>query len=63
MQIRAVMARVTDFMNYHEATQVRERSGDFESYERTLKELRSKKPPPRDDRISKHLDAIEAEFQ
>ena len=62
-QIRAAMARVADFMNYHEATQVRERSGDFEAYERTLKELRSKKPLPRGDRISKHLDAIQAEFQ
>ena len=62
-QIRAAMARVTDFMNYYEATQVRERSGDFDAYERTLQELRSKKPPPRDDPISKHLDAIEAEFR
>jgi hypothetical protein len=63
VQTREVMARVRDFMNYHEATQVRERSGDFEAYERTLKDLRSKKPPPRDDRISKHLDAIEVEFE
>lgn len=63
VMIRQAMARVTDFMNYHEATQVRERSGDFDAYERTLRELRSKKPPPREDRISKHLDAIEAEFQ
>lgn len=62
-QVRGVMTRVGDFMNYHEATRVSTRSGDFEAYERTLRELREQKPPTRDDRISKHLDGLQEEFR
>jgi len=62
-QIRAVMTRATDFMNYYEATQVGERSGDFKGYHELLDQMRSQKPRPRGDRISTHLDELEREFK
>ncbi len=62
-QIRSVMTRTKDFMNYYEATQVGERSGDFKGYHELLDQMRSQKPKPRGDRISTHLDELEREFK
>lgn len=62
-QIRSVMTRAKDFMNYYEATQVGERSGDFKGYHELLDQLRSQKPKPRGDQISIHLDELEREFK
>ena len=62
-QIRSVMTRAKDFMNYYEATQVGERSGDFKGYHELLDQMRSQKPKPRGDQISTHLDELEREFK
>ena len=62
-QIRSVMTRASDFMNYYEATQVGERSGDFKGYHELLDQMRSQKPKPRGDQISTHLDELEREFK
>jgi len=62
-QIRSVMTRAKDFMNYYEATQVGQRSGDFKGYHELLDQMRSQKPKSRGDRISTHLDELEREFE
>jgi len=61
-RIGQTMQRAVDYLNYYEATQLKEPGADFEKYHQTREKLRRKKPPARSDRISKYLDEIEIEF-
>ncbi|NOX99622.1 MAG: hypothetical protein GXP30_07825 [Verrucomicrobia bacterium] len=61
-RIGETVMRVTDFLNYYEATQLEEPGGDFERYHQASEKIRQGKPPVRKDRISKYLDEVEREF-
>ncbi len=52
---------VADYLNWHEATQMEERSGAFEDFRRAVEELRRARPV-REDAMSRYLDAIEAQI-
>lgn len=62
IKIGETVLRVTDFLNYYEATQLEEPGADFEGYHQAREKIRREKPPARTDRISKYLDEIEREF-
>ncbi len=55
--------KITDYMNWFEATQMSERSGAFDSYLRTAKAIESAPLPKRDDPLSRYVDQVEREFQ
>lgn len=61
-RVGMAMERVVDYLNYYEATQLEQAGQEFEKYHQTMGRIRRQKPPPRADRISKYLDAMEAEF-
>jgi len=60
--IEATMERVTDYMNYYEATQAPAKSEAFEDYRALRKQIEKARPPSGNDRISKHLDDLEKLF-
>jgi hypothetical protein len=59
-QLRDHLRSITDYLNWFEATQITEKSGDFEEYQRTLDRLR-RDQPSRTDPISRFMDRIEQE--
>ncbi|MCB1079493.1 MAG: hypothetical protein KDM64_16870, partial [Verrucomicrobiae bacterium] len=61
-RIRQSMERVADYMNYYEATQAEGRNEAYEQYRQIKDQLEKQGRPVRKDRISKYLDALEAEF-
>lgn len=61
-RIGAAMERVVDYLNYYEATQLEQPGQEFEKYHQAMGKMRQQQPPPRPDRISKYLDAMETEF-
>ena len=61
-EIQALMTRVTDHMNWYDATQVEEESDAFDGYERALKNAEKLDLRRRNDPISRYLDAMEREF-
>ena len=62
-KIRETLVRTEDYLNYFEATRAPQRSEAFDEYMEMRKSLESKPAPQRNDRISKYLDALEAEFR
>lgn len=60
--IRQTMDRVTDYLNFYEATQAEGRSEAYEHYRQIKENLERQGPPERKDRLSRYLDALEAEF-
>lgn len=61
-RIGTAMGRVVDYLNYYEATQLEQPGKEFEKYHQTMGKMREQQAPPRPDRISKYLDAMEREF-
>lgn len=62
-RISDTLARAEDYLNYFEATRSPQRSDAFDDYREMRKELEEAEPPKREDRISRHLDALEREFR
>ncbi len=62
-KIRETLVRTEDYLNYFEATRAPQRSAVFDEYMQIRKSLERKPAPQRNDRISKYLDALEAEFR
>lgn len=60
--IRSTMERVGDYLNFYEATQAEGRSEAYEHYRQIREKLERQGRPERKDRISRYLDALEAEF-
>lgn len=60
--IREVMGRVTDYMNFMEATQAEGHSEAYREFRKMKQKLESEGLPHREDRISRYLDALEREF-
>ena len=54
---------IADYLNWYEATQVPEQSGDFESYFQAAKQLEQPQTVHRPDAISAYLDGLEMEYQ
>ena len=54
---------IADYINWYEATQVPEQSGDFEGYFRAMRQLEHPKPVHRPDAISAYLDGLETEYR
>lgn len=52
------MTKITDYLNWFEATQMSLRSGKFEGYLKAANELAE--PPPRQDPLSRYLDGVAA---
>ena len=55
------LGEVEDYLNWYQATQMTERSGQFQDYLRTADRL-AEPPPTRADAISRYLDALELEY-
>jgi hypothetical protein len=55
--------KITDYMNWFEATQMAERSGAFDSYLKTAKAIETAPVPKRDDALSRYVDQVEREFE
>lgn len=62
-KIRETLIRTEDYLNYFEATRAPRRSEAFDDYMEMRKSLEEKAPPKRNDRITRHLDALEIEFR
>jgi hypothetical protein len=60
--IGQTLEKVADSLNFYEATQAEGRNEAYEQYRRVKEQLERQGRPPREDRISKYLDALEAEF-
>ena len=62
---RVLKARdgIADYLNWYEATQVSDQSGDFENYFRTAKQLAQPQTVHRPDAISTYLDGLEMEYR
>ena len=54
---------IADYLNWYEATQAPDQSGDFETYFRTARQLEHPQTVHRPDAISAYLDELEAEYQ
>ena len=54
---------IADYLNWFEATQVPDQSGDFENYFRAARQLEHPKPVHRPDAISAYLDGLETEYR
>ena len=54
---------IADYINWFEATQVSEQSGDFENYFRTARQQEHSQAVHRPDAISAYLDGLEVEYQ
>lgn len=59
-RIGQTLERTKDYLNYYEATRFPQRSDAFDSYLEFKEKMNSQSLPPRTDRISTHLDHIEA---
>lgn len=62
-KIRETLIRTEDYLNYFEATRAPRRSEAFDEYMTMRKRLEEAEAPRRNDRISRHLDALEGEFR
>lgn len=62
-KIGETLIRTEDYLNYFEATRAPQRSEAFEEYMSLRKSLEEDDAPQRNDRISRHLDALEVEFR
>tara|TARA_B100000902_G_scaffold15531_1_gene18741 strand:+ start:10756 stop:12255 length:1500 start_codon:yes stop_codon:yes gene_type:complete len=64
--IRSSMIKSTnqarDYLNWFEATQIKNRSDNFQNYQKTYNEL-SRPLPPRKDKLSEYLDELDKEFK
>ena len=54
---------IADYLNWYEATQIPEQSGDFETYFRTARQLEHPQTVHRPDAISAYLDGLEMEYR
>lgn len=62
-KINATMKQTEDYLNYYEATSAPSRSGEFDDYQKLRRQLESKPPPPRNDRIWRYMNYLEGEFR
>ncbi|MCP4849528.1 MAG: hypothetical protein GY899_16440 [Verrucomicrobiaceae bacterium] len=59
--LAGLAGEATDYINWYEATQVKNRSGAFTVYKRAFEDLHRPLPPRRDS-LSKYLDELDKEF-
>ena len=57
------MDKISDYMNWYEATQVTGQSGAFEDFLKAGREMEKATPPKRNDAISNYLDQVQREFE
>lgn len=62
-KIGETLEQAEDYMNFFEATRAPQRSQAFDDYIEMRRKLENKKPPKRNDRISRYLDSLEREFR
>lgn len=62
-RIRETLVRAQDYLNHFEAARAPQRSGAFDGYLEMRQRLDRMAAPPRNDAITRHLDALEREFQ
>ncbi len=55
--------KISDYLNWFEATQMSEPSGDFDSYLKAANALENAPQPKRDDPLSRYIDQVEREFE
>lgn len=61
--VRLTARRVEDYLNYYEATGAAGKSQTYRQYRELREKFDRERHPARDDRVSKYLDALEAEFE
>lgn len=57
------MDKISDYLNWFEATQMPERSGAFEGYFKAAEALENQQPRRRVDALSRYVDQVEREFE
>jgi len=57
------MDKVTDYLNWYEATQMGELSGAFDDYFRAAQEAAAPPPPRRYDPLTRYIDQVQREFE
>lgn len=62
-KIGETLEQAEDYMNFFEATRAPQRSQAFDDYLEMRRKLEERKPPRRNDRISRYLDSLEREFR